>query len=196
MKMDFKESLENFRKHVLLAYAAIVHNVPSQIYLDFLNARTAEDFFKFFRTFGGGETELYLTIGDDMTPETLQDFRKAMGSPDAFLKHPLGAKLVNSQARLREDIEKGRIYNFKWQDANIPDSKISFFAGSPELIVKLDILSKLSLRLVVDVMGGFRVGKCAADDCGKFFKAYRSGKTQKYCSPTCRKRAFRKRKDV
>ncbi len=173
-------------------YAAVLSAIPSDVYINYLNATTAEDFLKIFRRLfstGGGIRQTKYSENDVREAILAMEYCEV----DKFKKSRIGRDFINAQAELQEAVLTHKIYNPIWQDKALEGFAIRLSAWSIPTIAKTDPFACLVMRLVFDAINGERISQCEAPGCEKFFKAYRSGKTQKYCSSTCRVRAFRKK---
>jgi len=189
-----KAGLEDLRGRIEFVYLGVLSVIPSQVYIDYLNAKTTEDFLKvarqLFQVFPRG-----WNYNDKDVSEVIlaTQYRKIA----AFETSKIGRDFMKAQSKLREAVEQGEIYNPLWQDNNLEGFSVRLSAlpppNPPIVIATADIFGILRVRLIVDLLGGERIAQCIADDCDIFFKAYKSGKQQKYCSHACRKRAFQQR---
>lgn len=192
--------LERINKYLLSFYdKEILRNVTSQDCLDFLNTTNQKDFYEIFWKLD--PMGVYSLPNDGSgTPEDWQDIKNARKSVEDFARSKVGRRFMETQDQLRKAVETKAIYNLRWHDSILGVTLKPSVGRDPSInITRRDPCTLIFTRVVVEIIKGERIGKCKAGDCNKFYIAYKSGKPQKYCSTTCRKRDFQKRqreKDV
>lgn len=192
----------------------ILSNVPSQVYLDSLNAHSPKDFFDIFWKLDPMGTA---SLSENPTPEDWQDIKNAQRSPEDFAKSKIGMRFMEAQEQLRKAVETQPIFTSRGMyalesashagetilvhiKAPMSDSILGItlkpsLAATPSIrITPTDPFTLIFTRLVIDIIGGKVVYKCAAKDCGIFAISKKRGSLQKFHSHACQLREWRRQK--